>query len=192
MGMPMGMTRPLSPHDAGAYVELRREMLTDSPWAFASSPGSDRMSDPGAVASRLCEPYFAIAGGFAANDEPGAGPGDGPSIGAAASDASARLVASAGVYRDTHPKLAHRAHIWGVYVSPGSRGLALGRGVMLEAIGIARRWEGVGAICLSVSARSILAMGLYESLGFVCWGVEPDVVRINGESADEHHMRLAL
>ena len=181
----MGLIRLLTPRDAGAYIALRREMLDEAPWAFASSPGSDRMGDPADVASRLREQHFAIAGAFApAAPVAGQGAGSGGS--------SEALVACAGIYRDMRPKLAHRAHIWGVYVSPGHRGRALGRGVMLEAIGVARGWDGVDTVCLSVSARTPRAMGLYESLGYVCWGVEPDVVRIDGESAGEHHMRLAL
>ena len=42
--------RLLTPADAHAYIAIRREMLVEAPWAFASSPEDDSALDPAAIA----------------------------------------------------------------------------------------------------------------------------------------------
>lgn len=169
----MPALRLLTPDDAPAYAALRREMLVDTPWAFLRSLDDDFAVHADAVAAKLREHENRIA---AAVDE------DDPS----------RLLASAGVVRLDPKKTRHRALIWGVYVTPKARGKGLGRAVMNLAIDTARTWPGVECIWLSVSDRTRAARALYESLGFVTWGTEPDAIRIGGESAAEHHMHLRV
>lgn len=86
----------------------------------------------------------------------------------------------------------HRALIYSVYCDPVHRRKGYARAIMHAAIATARSWEGVDIICLAVSAKSADALALYESLGFERWGLEPDVVRVNGEAYDEIHMALRL
>ncbi len=162
--------RLLNAHDAEAYAALRREMLADSPWAFSSSVDDDRALQPGFVTSLSHESGHVIAGGFEREN----------------------LVASAGVRRNTSRKMAHRAHLWGVYVTPGARGRGWGERVMRGAIDAAGRWAGVDSVCLSASVRSRSALRLYERLGFVRWGTEPGAVKLDGEAIDEVHLVLML
>lgn len=161
--------RVLMPGDAEAYCALREEMLVDSPWSFASSPGDDRARDAGRVRESLAGEEHDIAGAF---------------VGGA-------LVACAVVFRDRHEKMRHRAWIVSVYASPGVRGRGLGRAVMGLAIEKARGW-GCRSCSLSVSTRAPEALALYESLGFVRWGVEPGVVALGGEYVDEIHLQLRV
>lgn len=168
--MPDPTVRVLTPDDAAAYRELRAEMLEDSPWAFSSSPEDDRVRDPASAAAYLGAPDRAIVGGFKGE----------------------RLVGSAGVMRDEHRKLAHRAWVWGVYVTPEARKKGVARACMQLAIETARGWGGVEALTLSASERSKGALALYRSLGFEPWGVERDVVRIGECAYDEIHMALRL
>jgi ribosomal protein S18 acetylase RimI-like enzyme len=56
----------------------------------------------------------------------------------------------------------------------------------------ARTWQGVESVALSVSANGTAAKALYESLGFVTWGTEPDSLRIDGSAVALHHMVLTL
>lgn len=160
--------RTLTPEDAPAYSRLRREMLRDSPLAFAASESSDVGVDPEKMAQRLADAGNRIVGAFE----------------------SEALVGVAGVMRQHHPKMAHRAYIWGVYVTPSARGRGIGEGVMRAAIECAQSWPGVDSIGLSVSARTHHARRLYERLGFVAWGVEPGALRWEGEAYDEVHMCL--
>ncbi len=162
------LVRTLTPADGAAFLALRREMLADSPWSFASSPEDDVAMSPGFMEVKLLEPGQAIVGAF--------------------EDEGTRLVASAGLFRDRHLKMAHRARVWGVYVTPGSRGRGVAAAVVERAVEVARSWPGVNSVGLSVSARAVGARRVYERLGFRAWGVEPAVVRIDGEECDEVHM----
>jgi RimJ/RimL family protein N-acetyltransferase len=161
------IVRPLAASDTEAYIRLRREMLADSPWAFAASPEDDFGLDPALLTARLAEPGQAIVGAF---------------------DGSGRLVGATGVYRDRHRKMSHRARIWGVYVTPVARGRGLGARIMSAAMDIARSWPGITSAGLSVSVRSEEARRLYERLGFKPWGVEPGALMLDGRAYDEIHM----
>ncbi|MBX3401836.1 MAG: GNAT family N-acetyltransferase [Phycisphaeraceae bacterium] len=160
--------RHLTADDAPAYAVLRREMLRDSPLAFAASESTDVAIDPAKVAQRLAEPGVVIVGAF------GGG----------------ALVGVASLMRQPHPKMAHRAYVYGVYVTPSWRGRGVGEGVMRAAIDAARAWPDVDSIGLSVSAATVHARRLYERLGFAAWGVEPGALRWEGRAYDEVHMCL--
>ncbi|MCB9844470.1 MAG: GNAT family N-acetyltransferase [Phycisphaeraceae bacterium] len=162
--------RRLTPMDAPAYQALRRAMLIDAPRAFASSPEDDRIRDPQAVRAMLEADDQAVVGGFVDAD----------------------LVAAAGLYRDRHRKMAHRAWIFGVWTQPAQRGRGLGIAVMRGAIDLARAWPGIDRISLSAGVGQHEAIRLYERLGFVAWGTEPGVVCVDGQRHDEVHMQLLL
>lgn len=169
------VVRLLQPEDARRYTALRREMLADSPWAFGASPEQDRGSDAAGVARSLADSAeYAIAGALADLES------DGP------------LLAAAGILRDAALKRRHVATVWGVYVTPGARGRGLGRAVVQRVIAQARSWPGVERVHLSVSENSPEAHALYQSLGFVAWGIEPDCLRVGEASFAEVHMSLRL
>lgn len=163
--------RTLTDRDVAAYCTLRSEMLADAPTAFSSSPEDDRGLDPAFIAARLADPFAAIIGAF---------------------DGGGRLVGSAGIVRKTSRKMAHRVHVWGVYVTPASRGAGVARRIMLHAIEVARSWPGVDSLDLSAGIGSAAARKLYESLGFRAWGIEPAALRVHGRDHDEVHMVLIL
>lgn len=168
--MHMPKTILLTPEDAPDYVAIRREMLQDAPWAFLASEAQDRGCDVEKVRVSLARADAAIVG----IREDG------------------KLVATAGVVREEAMKRRHIAMIWGVYVTPAARGRGCARAVVSRAIDVARSWEGIGSIHLAVNENAPEARRLYESLGFLAWGFEPDAVRIDGKSYGEHHMHIAL
>jgi RimJ/RimL family protein N-acetyltransferase len=171
------MIRLLTAADAAAYAALRREMLVDTPAAFGSSPETDRVNDLAAFTRQFDGPGFAIVGHY----EPGPGaPGAGS------------LVSVAGLKREDRPKRRHIATVWGVYTTPRARRRGLSRGVISCAIDLARTWERLAVLELSVSELAPGARALYESLGFTAWGVEPDALRVDGQSAREIHMQLRM
>lgn len=142
-------------------------MLATDPHAFGAHPDSDGALDPAVLGARLsseCNSIIVV-------------------------EVDGSLVASAGVYRDITPKVRHRAVVWGVYVEPSVRGLGYGRVVMERALSEAASWVGVDRACLSVSSGAPAARQLYESLGFVVWGVEPACLDISGVRYDEIHMQ---
>lgn len=166
--------RALTPADADAYSALRREMLLDTPFAFLSAPGDDRAAEPANLRASLADPAENAI--YAAIDP----------------THPARLLSVAGLYREKRTKTRHRAGIWGVYTTPSARGGGLARRVVAACVEHARSWPGVSVISLSVSTRTPNAQRAYESLGFRAWGMQPDYLCIDGASADEVHMQLAL
>lgn len=100
------------------------------------------------------------------------------------------FVGMTGVVRLTTPKTKHISFIWGVYVMPSHRGLKLGRQLMEKAIAQAREWDGVKQLNLSVVSSNLPARRLYEKLGFVGWGTEPNALCVNDVYYDETHMTL--
>ncbi|MCH8509749.1 MAG: GNAT family N-acetyltransferase [Phycisphaerales bacterium] len=174
----------LTPADARRLQALRAESLVTDPWAFGSAPGDDGFESDDFTRTTLSDPQHAI---FAIEnpDRGGHSPGGD-------ADGSVPLIAMAGVAHSIRTKQPHIAIIWGVYTTPDARRRGLSRALMNACIAHARTWPGVERIALSVSDRSPNARALYESLGFITWGAEPDCLRINNESAAEHHMSLRL
>jgi RimJ/RimL family protein N-acetyltransferase len=164
--------RPLTPADAADYSALRREMLADSPWAFAASPDEGAAVDPALFVNWISQADHRALGAF--EDAPG---GDRP-----------RLVGSAFVYRLPRRKLAHRAYIEGVYVTPTARNRGLATALMRAALDQARAWPGITGVGLSVSQDSPAAQRVYERVGFKAWGREPAALSMDGRTYDEIHM----
>ncbi|MDQ3035675.1 MAG: GNAT family N-acetyltransferase, partial [Myxococcota bacterium] len=67
------------------------------------------------------------------------------------------------------------------------------RALVAAVVAHARETAELDTLSLSVDARSAAAIALYESLGFVAWGTDPDSFRTaDGSSVDETHMSLQL
>src|ERR1043165_310455 len=86
--------------------------------------------------------------------------------------------------------MAHRARVWGVYVSPRARGRGVGAGILRRLIEIARTWSGITSLGLSASEGAPEARRMYRSLGFTTWGVEPAALVTGGKTFSEFHMVL--
>jgi RimJ/RimL family protein N-acetyltransferase len=153
-------------------------MLLDAPWAFSSSPEDDKGLDIAQLEKTLSDNSRAI---FAIEE---------PSTGTVIENRS--LIAACGIARSTSPKFRHRATIWGVFVEPAYRRNGLGRAVVAAAIDLARSWPDVDYIDLGASSGAPEAQRLYESLGFVAWGREPEATEVDGRRYDEIHMALRL
>jgi GNAT superfamily N-acetyltransferase len=103
-----------------------------------------------------------------------------------------RLVGMAGFIREEGRKERHKGMIVSVYVTPSHRKGGTGRRLMAQALDDARLLEGLVQICLSVGDRNEPARRLYESLGFVTYGVEPRGLRVGEKYVTERHMLLHL
>jgi ribosomal protein S18 acetylase RimI-like enzyme len=161
--------RALRPADAEAYVRLRGEGLLEEPLAFGASPEDDVASSVDFVRNAFADPSQATFGAFATD-----------------------LAGIVGINRERHRKRAHRAVLWGLYVTPAQRGRGLGRALMEAALGFARSLDGVDYVELGVGDWNRSAMKLYRKLGFVAWGTETDALRVGGTTVTEHHMVLRL
>lgn len=165
------MIRRLDERDLERFMALRREALLTAPDAFGSAPERDRFADPDVTRRHLGDdPLAPIFGAF--EDEV--------------------LVGNVGLFAELHPKRGHKASVWGTWVSPNARGGGHGESLMRALIEYARGLDGVDWLQLDVTATARAALRLYERVGFVSWGLEPDGLRVDGRALDVHHMVLEL
>lgn len=168
---PASSIRRLHPEDAASLVSLRREALESHPLAFGASTEDDR-----GLSLEFMQTSLAVLEGQAVF---GSFEGDG-------------LTGMVGVVRASRVKIRHKAHIWGMYVSPRARGKGAGRALLEAAIGQARAWPGVEQLHLSVTDAAVAAGRLYESAGFRIWGRESRSLQWDGRFVDELHLVLDL
>jgi RimJ/RimL family protein N-acetyltransferase len=167
--------RILTADDAAAYQALRLRGLRESPASFGSTYESEADTPLEQIAERLAR------GAGRENVMFGAFDGDGGA-----------LVGLAGLGRQTGHKTRHRAGVWGMYVAPEARGRGVGRALMDALIAHARTLEGVERLTLGVEAGNEAARALYQSLGFVTYGVEPQAYKLDGQYWDSEMMSLDL
>lgn len=98
------------------------------------------------------------------------------------------LVGTAGFAIQQGQKNAHKGRLWGMYVQPSSRNLGVGRLLVSAVLDVAR--ENVELIQLSVVKENRPARRLYESLGFLEFGMEPKASKLGEKYYDEAHMAL--
>lgn len=162
--------RQLELGEESQLLELLRSALMEEPLAFVTSPEDDSMSSLESIREGLRRsPNVAIFGAF-----------DGC------------LVGMLWLAREPRKKLSHKALIWRAFVRKEFRGRGIGGQLLGVAISHARGLDGLAALRLGVSDRSPAAHRLYERYGFRVWGVEPDCIRSNGESAQLYWMTLPL
>ncbi len=160
------MIRRLRPDDANSFRAIRLEALTVNPEAFGSTLELEEKLDVPWFASRLENSH--VIGAFR-DDE---------------------LVGTAGFAVQQGQKQAHKGRLWGMYVRPSARNIGVGRLLVSAVLDVAR--EKVELIQLTVVRDNRPARRLYESLGFVEFGMEPKASKLGEKYYDEAHMVLDL
>jgi ribosomal protein S18 acetylase RimI-like enzyme len=173
---PQGYLRLLGPDDVDDFIRLRREGFARAPLSFEHSP--DDPMEPEVWRRRLDADSaqnftlgFFLTGADQEREE---------------------LVGIWGVKRFVAPKRAHRAMVWGVYVSDKARGLGVGRALMEEALRRCREMPGLEHVILTVSHHAVAAIKLYLEAGFVEFGREVGAAKTGEIYMDEVYMRLDL
>jgi len=164
--------RLLTAHDAEGWWHLRLEALRNDPAAFADSTEEHLTTTVETARERLAagDPrHDFVVGVF----EQG------------------KLLGTAGFFRRANNKESHKGHVWGVYVSPESRGQGAGKALMLELIRRAREMEGLEQVTLVASAK-LPAQKLYQAVGFESYGIEPHSLKIGSDYVDDVLMVLWL
>ena len=167
--------RALAAADLPAYKSLRDEMLFAHPEASTSDATEEVVKEPADYLQRLGldrreRGQFVL----------GAWRGE-------------RLVGTVGLERDRRRKGRHIGHIVGMMVRPEARGHGVGRELLEALIGEARRTEGMEMLTLTVTDGNTAAVGLYETSGFVRYGLLVRAIRLaNGRYHDKLHMVLTL
>jgi ribosomal protein S18 acetylase RimI-like enzyme len=94
------------------------------------------------------------------------------------------LVGVAGLAFEPRAKLAHKGHIWGVYVRASHRGQGGAERLLAGLIEAAK--GRVETLHLDVSDGNGPALRLYTRLGFIQWAAEPRALKLeDGTWVDE-------
>lgn len=151
--------RVLTGADVAIFRALRLEGLTNNPEAFGASLTREESRDDEHFRELLRD--NTVVGGFA---------GD-------------RLVAMAGLRGLHHPKLAHKCHLWGVYVSEPERGSGIAAKVVDATVATAEgHYEIVHCRVVSTNGR---ARRFFDRQGFKLYGVERRAIKVDGAYFDE-------
>jgi ribosomal protein S18 acetylase RimI-like enzyme len=103
-----------------------------------------------------------------------------------------RLVGTVGLEFSAKPKTRHSALVLGMYVTPDARGRGLAVRLMQAAVAEARSRPGLRSLTLTVTEGNEAAIGLYRSIGFVAWGVEPEAILTPSGFKGKVYMNLDL
>jgi GNAT superfamily N-acetyltransferase len=156
--------RRLRPDDAASFRAIRLEAVKVDPEALGSTFELEDRLDVAWFARRLEDSH--VMGAFQ----------DG------------KLVGTAGFSIQQGQKNAHKGRLWGMYVRSSSRKLGVGRLLLCAVLDVAR--ESVELIQLSVVTERRPARRLYDSAGFVEFGVELKAAKHGDKYYDEAHMAL--
>jgi RimJ/RimL family protein N-acetyltransferase len=156
------------------YKALRDTMLAAHPDAFTS--------DAAAESTKPAQGYLARLG----LDRP-----QGGQFTLGAWDGN-DLVGAVSCERDMRSKVRHVGHVIGMMVADRAAGRGIGRALLQACIAEARAADGLEMLTLSVSAGNGPAEHLYQSAGFVRYGILPRAVKLGGRYHDKHLMVLTL
>ncbi len=156
--------------DLDGWWNLRLMALKDAPSAF----GSD-------YATSLTQgPSYAERGYF----------DGGPNRIFGAYTSEGDVVAQAATYAEGG-KRSHIAHVISVFTHPEHRDEGLASQLVLACIHHLQTFPEITSIRISVNASNRAASHIYEKMGFVVWGEEPDAIRTaDGSCHNELHMVL--
>ena len=102
------------------------------------------------------------------------------------------LVGTVALEFSAKPKTKHKALVVGMYVMPAARGKGAARALLQAAIQFCRERGDIRAVQLEVTEGNTPAVSLYESLGFIAYGVEPMAVLTPSGFRSKLHMWLRL
>jgi GNAT superfamily N-acetyltransferase len=102
------------------------------------------------------------------------------------------LVGTVALEYSAKPKTRHAVLVLGMYVQAPQRGTGVGLALMKAAIAAAASRPEIRILNLTVTEGNEPALGLYRSVGFVPWGVQPDAIRTETGFKGKVHMSLAL
>jgi ribosomal protein S18 acetylase RimI-like enzyme len=102
-----------------------------------------------------------------------------------------QMIGMTGIARGGSPKTSHAATVWGVYVTPGWRGLHIAEEMIRACLAWARA-RNVVIAKLGVAAVNTPAIRCYERSGFEIYATEPRALFHEGNYYDFHMMACSL
>lgn len=164
--------RRLVPADINAFFAIRLRALANAPKAFNTTLEEDQKSGPARFLTTLRDESNTKA-----------------IFGAVLDD---KIIAILAIFQEERSQTRHKASISSVYVDAEYRRRGLATQLLDRAIQFARKDTKVSAIYLSVESKNTSAISLYESRGFVIWGLEPKAMLREGVFYDQAQMVLLI
>lgn len=162
----------LNASDAPRYRELMLEAYVLAADAFTST-AEERASEPLAWWERRIARADGLSESFGAFEDE-------------------QLIGTVALEYSAKPKTRHAALVIGMYVRPSWRRSGAARALMQAAIAAARARPQIDVLRLTVTEGNEAAIRLYQSVGFVAWGTEPQAIRTPGGFKGKVHMSRPL
>jgi ribosomal protein S18 acetylase RimI-like enzyme len=102
------------------------------------------------------------------------------------------MVGAVALEYSAKPKTRHSALVIGMYVKSNHRGHGIARALMQAAIAAATSRPSIQILRLTVTQGNQPAASLYESLGFVAWGIEPQAIYSSAGFKGKVYMSLLI
>ncbi|AIO18502.1 N-acyltransferase YncA [Candidatus Izimaplasma bacterium HR1] len=150
--------RELTQDDYLLYKKIRLELLENETLSFGSSFEEESLFEDKLWKYRLDKENVTTIGAFI-NEE---------------------MIGICVVVFNPRSKLKHIASLHSMYVKKNHRGEGIGRQLIIHAEEAAKG-KGIFRMNLSVVNSNEKAFILYQKLGFVKYGIEPDTIKISGE-----------
>jgi RimJ/RimL family protein N-acetyltransferase len=151
--------RRLNVGDVESFWKLRLKGLREHPEAFGASYEDAKEMPMEKVKERLSDSDSSfILGAFKETEG---------------------LIGMVGFMQETSRKTRHKGIIWGMYVDRSFQGQGIGKQLLISLMKIAITLPELEQINLAVVDRNISAKRLYQSLGFVTYGLELNALKIN-------------
>ncbi|WP_053366443.1 GNAT family N-acetyltransferase [Bacillus sp. FJAT-27245] len=162
--------RKLTLNDAAKYRTTRLEALRSHPEAFGSSY-EEELEYPLSFFEERFSNGPAVTFGAFIEDE---------------------LAGTVTLFPETKKKFKHRVSLVAMYVAPKFRRAGVGKNLVNALLDYTRKLEGVTHVYLAVTSTNMPAKKMYESLGFVTYGVDQSALKIDDKLYSEDLMVLAL
>ncbi|ALE01006.1 MULTISPECIES: GNAT family N-acetyltransferase [Pseudomonas] len=161
--------RRLTPADAPAYRALMLEAYERHPDAFTSDVKEREVLPAQWWEKRLDDSADATEVVFAAVED-------------------GLLLGVAGLCVETRKKARHKSTLFGMYVPLAHRNRGIGSRLVRSVLDHARTRPKLLVVQLTVTQGNAEAVGLYERMGFVTFGIEPLAVAVGTGFVAKVHM----
>ncbi len=96
-----------------------------------------------------------------------------------------QIIGMVGLKLSTEPTVAHKATLWGGFVSPQHRRQGIAKQLLAFAIKTAQKLNHVRQLRVVINASNQEAISLFENAGFEQFGLEPKAKLVDGEFQDQ-------
>ena len=99
------------------------------------------------------------------------------------------LIGLIGMKPETRSSVDHKATLWGFYVDPAFQGKGYGKKLLESFLMDASKDQKLKTVRLIAATNCKRALALFESVGFIKYGVEKEGIKHDGNFFDQQYMQ---